>query len=189
MTIAKMHETNLKVFKGHLVLFSFSSPHSLGGWKWCMKRRLHNLSHRHPKITFLAWLPICILYMFIRHIWLVTLFGQKMLLHGVVCALALQPTFTVPHFIIRLWQPDFTLSLFLTAHIQPYLWRHNGNPCSSSTVSLQGSLLHQSLVWTLFNWRCLENLSYIQTLSTESLQIKLLFRNPLIFKGRYPKYF
>lgn len=105
-----------------------------------------------------------IIYMLIRHIWLLTGFGQKMMLHGVVCALALQHALTAPHFISGLWQADFTLSPFLTSqqcqmnHIHPYL---KTEPPSSSTTSFQGSILQKTLVQTLFSWRCEENLRLI----------------------------
>lgn len=126
-----------------------------GAWKGD-----YNLPHSHPKITFLAWVPICILHTLVRHIWLLTGFGQKTMLHGVVCALALHHRLTAPHFISGLWRADLTLSPFLTPqhcqinHIQAYLKTEWKSVVPHHTFPFKGLFHRRHWCRHHFSWRC-----------------------------------
>lgn len=130
MMITKLHATKWKVFKGHLVLvFLF-------------------LRCTHCALTFLAWVPICVLYRLVRHIWLLAGFGQKTMLYGVFCALAAHHRLTAPHFISGLCRVDLALSPFLTVqHCQiNHVHAHLKTDPSPPPTSIQGITPQKALV-------------------------------------------
>lgn len=149
-----------KYLKDIWFCFFFFFPALTVGGKWRVEGRLYNLPHSHPKITFLAWVPICTLHTLVRHIRLLTGFGQKTMLHGVVCALAPHHTLTAPHFFSGLWQADLTLSPSLTPqhcqihHIHAYL-KAEWKPLLPHHPSPFKGLFHRRH-WCRhhFIWRC-----------------------------------
>lgn len=121
---------------------------------------VHNLPHSHPKITFLAWVPICILHRLVRHIWLLAGFGQKTMLHGVFCALAAHHRLAAPHFISGVCRAELSLSPFLTAqhcqinHVHTSLKTYPSPP----PMSIQGITPQKALVQIALQLEVLRNL-------------------------------